>query len=371
LLFIDGVKYESYTPKDETELENMVKEHQKEIFGEDSVYLDLRRKITSKSGIASIPDGYVIKLSKPYEWLIVEVELSTHSVYDHIVTQLSKFINGIKNYSNQREIIEAIDKKIKEDVILRATVQSKIGDEEIYHFVSKLVSSVPRIVVVIDKVDNAITEACRVLNQDIKVIEFQTYAREDAPSVRAYRFEPLYKSVRKVRLIAERTEEEISQKSKLELIRIPRTKKEMLNWIKREAERRGYSFDQSAFGSKERNTFSIKSSSREIRGDIRESGKRKTKHGRVMWIGIYEDAWKYLKELNDNSRCFIVVLDYLKDNFLVVSFSEIPENHWHPYSHGMSFTVKRENESYRIKTETLSTHYINSLETIFRSLEIT
>ena len=47
--------------------------------------------------IASLPDAYVITLSKPYQWFVVENELSAHPVYSHIVPQLMKFINGIKN----------------------------------------------------------------------------------------------------------------------------------------------------------------------------------------------------------------------------------------------------------------------------------
>lgn len=65
MLIIDGVKYNLWVPKEEKQLEEMVKEHAKEIFGKESVYFDLKQKLTSKSGIASIPDGYVISPSKP------------------------------------------------------------------------------------------------------------------------------------------------------------------------------------------------------------------------------------------------------------------------------------------------------------------
>jgi len=86
MLVIDGVKYKLWTPKDEEkEFHPMIKEHSKEIFGEDSLYFDVKHKLKSKSGIGSIPDAYVIKLSKPYQWYVVENELASHPVYDHIV----------------------------------------------------------------------------------------------------------------------------------------------------------------------------------------------------------------------------------------------------------------------------------------------
>ena len=67
MLVIDGVKYRLWTPEDEEkEFHPMIREHHKEIFGEDSVYSDVKHKLKSKSGIGSIPDAYVISLSKPY-----------------------------------------------------------------------------------------------------------------------------------------------------------------------------------------------------------------------------------------------------------------------------------------------------------------
>ena len=78
MLLIDGVRYLETPPKDEDELEKMVVEHAQEIFGGNSIYLDLKHKIKSKSGVGSIPDGYAIILGKSPQWHIVEVELSSH-----------------------------------------------------------------------------------------------------------------------------------------------------------------------------------------------------------------------------------------------------------------------------------------------------
>ena len=67
MLVIDGVKYKLWTPRDEEkEFHPMIRENSKEIFGENSLYFDVRHKLVSRSGIGSIPDAYVISLSKPY-----------------------------------------------------------------------------------------------------------------------------------------------------------------------------------------------------------------------------------------------------------------------------------------------------------------
>jgi len=42
MLLIDGVKYEEWTPTNEEEFEQIVEEHAKDIFGEQSIYLDIK-----------------------------------------------------------------------------------------------------------------------------------------------------------------------------------------------------------------------------------------------------------------------------------------------------------------------------------------
>lgn len=193
MLIINGVKYRLWTPKDEEkEFHPMIKEHSKEIFGEDSIYFDIKHKLKSKSGIGSIPDAYVITISEPYQWYVVENELASHPIYDHIVKQLTKFMNGLRNPESRNEILEAIDREIRNDKVLRAYVEKVIGSTEIYRFMSKLLSGSPKIVVVLDELNEEVKEACQSLKYETKFVEFKTYVREDAENVHAHLFEPLY-----------------------------------------------------------------------------------------------------------------------------------------------------------------------------------
>lgn len=143
----------------------MVKEHSKVIFGEDSIYFDFKHKLRSKSGIASIPDAYVITLSKPCKWYIVENELASHPVYSHIFPQISKFISGIDNLESQRDIINVLDKEIMRDKVLKAIVETKIHPEETHRFLSSLVSKPPRIAIIIDQETEEVKEAIRALKK--------------------------------------------------------------------------------------------------------------------------------------------------------------------------------------------------------------
>jgi predicted transport protein len=194
MLVIDGVRYKLWTPKDEEkEFHPLIKEHSKEIFGEDSLYFDVKHKLISRSGIGSIPDAYVISLSKPYDWYIVEIELASHRVYEHIVPQISKFISGIENLRSQREVRDVLYKEITQDKVLKACVQKMIHPEEIHRFLSSLVSKSPRIAIIIDEVTDEVREASKALKKlgETEVVEFKTFVREDAPNVHAHLFEPI------------------------------------------------------------------------------------------------------------------------------------------------------------------------------------
>jgi hypothetical protein len=130
-------------------------------------------------------------LSKPFRWYIVEGELSSHPLHEHITGQLNKFYVGIKNLNTQRELIDALHKEIDSDKILRAYVETMIGSAEIKGFLLDLISEQPGIVVIIEEMGDKVREACDGLKAVPIIKEFKTFVREDAPNVHAHLFEPL------------------------------------------------------------------------------------------------------------------------------------------------------------------------------------
>jgi hypothetical protein len=196
MLLIDGVKYELWTPPTEDEFEQVVKEHAQEIFGEQSIYLDRKQKLKSLSGVGSIPDGYVILSGGIPQWHIVEVELSSHPLHDHIVSQVGRFISGINNPNIQRGIVNAIDEEIARDDSLKLRLRKAIEPTEIYRFLSDLISKQPILTIIIEKDTEELREALNTLRYpQIKVVEFQTFTREgvEGLAVHAHLFEPLYR----------------------------------------------------------------------------------------------------------------------------------------------------------------------------------
>ena len=194
MLLIDGVKYELWTPPNEDDFEQMVKEHTQDIFGEQSIYIDRKQKLKSLSGVGSIPDGYVICFGNSPHWHIVEMELSSHPLHEHIVAQVSKFITGISNPNIQRTIVNALDGEIAKDDFLRLKLRKAIEPTETYRFLSDLITKPPVLSIIIEKNTEGVREALSTLNHSqIKVVEFQTFRRVEAQAVHAHLFEPLFR----------------------------------------------------------------------------------------------------------------------------------------------------------------------------------
>lgn len=212
MLLIDGVKYELWTPPNEDDFERVVKEHAQDIFGEQSIYLDRKQKLKSLSGIGSIPDGYVIAFGDAPQWHIVEVELSSHPVHDHIVSQVGRFISGINNPRARTEIIGAIYGEINRDEFLKLKIKQVIRQAEIYKFLSDLLSKPPVLIIIIEKATLELREAISTLaHPEIKVVEFQTFTREGTElAVHAHLFEPLYQPPPKKIIITEVAKQEIT-----------------------------------------------------------------------------------------------------------------------------------------------------------------
>ncbi len=193
MLLVDGVKYELWTPVTEEELEQMVIEHAQDIFGENSIYFDKKQKLKSLAGVGSIPDGLVIMFGSVPQWHIVEVELSSHDPYAHIVPQVDRFINGIDNQNTRNKLVDTLYNLINSDELLRRETRQAIGlDKDIHKFLSDLIATPPTITIIIEKDTDQLEEALRKYAQK-KVVEFQTFVRAGAGlAVHAHLFEPVF-----------------------------------------------------------------------------------------------------------------------------------------------------------------------------------
>ncbi len=166
----DGI-YHLYNYKNENELERMVVEHSCEIFGKDTVYFDLKRKISSKAGFGTIPDGYVIDL-KENKLYLIEVELISHSLKKHVLPQITNFIMALDNENTVEKLVCEFHSKLPES--------KKIDKEKLKTIVNNW-----GIIIVIDEVGDPMKETNPLLeivnflskHGEVKAIPFQTYCK--------------------------------------------------------------------------------------------------------------------------------------------------------------------------------------------------
>jgi hypothetical protein len=190
IILLDGIRYLPQEYEKEEEIEEMIEEHSESIFGKESIYFG-KKKLTSLSGIASIPDAYVVMFSEKPRWFVIEVELANHDVYQHVVPQLNKFINGIKSDKAKRDLIYFMDNELRKDVSITKKITDKYG--EIYKFLSDVVYGEPTYLIIIDRKIPLLSEAIDNLQAQTEVIEFKTFQRENVgKTVHAHLFEPMF-----------------------------------------------------------------------------------------------------------------------------------------------------------------------------------
>src|SRR5271157_1891209 len=81
------VEYEN-----ENDLETAIRQVHAELFGQDRIYLDIKRKIGAKGGLRNVPDGYLLDLTGRQPRLyVVENELAAHDPLRHIAVQILEF----------------------------------------------------------------------------------------------------------------------------------------------------------------------------------------------------------------------------------------------------------------------------------------
>ncbi len=112
-ILIDNKKFSFLDFDSENEFEKTVIANSRYLFGQDSIYIDVKRRFGNKDSYhKGIPDGYLIDFSskKQPQLYFVENELSSHDVYSHISEQLLRFNTSIKTSQNQirKKLLEVI-----------------------------------------------------------------------------------------------------------------------------------------------------------------------------------------------------------------------------------------------------------------------
>ena len=177
-LLLKGKVFESYEYALEKDFEEEIVKHSKVIFGENSIYIDVKKKISNEN-IVTIPDGYLIDFSfeSDPQLYIIENELVKHDPYKHIGQQLLKFAISYKESGRKIKqfLLDHILKSEDKKEFVSASLK-KAGYRNIDAFFEEIIFDKPvSAIVVIDEITSDLENVISQLSMRTDILEFQTY----------------------------------------------------------------------------------------------------------------------------------------------------------------------------------------------------
>lgn len=180
----------------EKDFEQDVVANYRHIFGNDTVYIDIKKKIGDN--IVTIPDGYLLDFtfSNNPRLYIIENELSVHDAYKHIGTQLLKFAVSYKQ--SRLKIKQYILDYLSKSPTNMTFIESKSSEMGCRNIDAMLESMIYRdtvdAIVIIDNSSAELENVLSHLSMKIDIIEFKAY--ENGAGNRLYKFIPFNNEVK-------------------------------------------------------------------------------------------------------------------------------------------------------------------------------
>lgn len=180
----------------EKDFEQDVVANYRHIFGNDTIYIDIKKKIGDN--IVTIPDGYLLDFtfSNTPRLYIIENELSVHDAYKHIGTQLLKFAVSYKQ--SRLKIKQYILDYLSKSPTNMTFIESKSSEMGYRNIDAMLESMIYRgtvdAIVIIDNSSAELENVLSHLSMKIDIIEFKAY--ENGAGNRLYKFIPFNNEVK-------------------------------------------------------------------------------------------------------------------------------------------------------------------------------
>jgi hypothetical protein len=187
----DGI-YRLASYQSESELEAAINQVKVGLFGENRVYLDVKKKIGAKAGLRNIPDGYLVDLSgqKPRLY-VVENELASHEPLRHIAVQILEFSLSFEAEPRAVKNILFNALHAQADALSKCEAYAASHNfRNLDHFLDALVFETPfAALVVIDEIpENLENVLAKKFQFGVEVLELACY--ENSKGERVFRFEP-------------------------------------------------------------------------------------------------------------------------------------------------------------------------------------
>ena len=151
-IYMDGNRFVESEFQYEKELEKIVQENSKVLFGEKTIFFDIKSKIDSRSLGGAIPDGFLFDFrdEENPEFYLVEVELKKHDFYKHMFPQITKFFAFYKNAKSRNNLIEKLFYFIRSSQKLKSEFKEYLGRKEVYKALKDTIENSQNILLVIN-----------------------------------------------------------------------------------------------------------------------------------------------------------------------------------------------------------------------------
>jgi len=167
LLFGDK-KYIKSPFENENELEQVIASNYEYLFGPSSFYLP-KSKISTLDGKGTIPDGFVIDIDQRV-WYIVEAELISHGVYEHIVPQITKQFVASSNPKTKQKIEDLAAIQYTNDETTKEKFNDALIDEiDVRKVLGEILQTAPIVGMPIDEVNNDLREWASTFKTGMKI----------------------------------------------------------------------------------------------------------------------------------------------------------------------------------------------------------
>lgn len=194
MILLNNKKYKLFSYEKESEIEKDIIHLSDELFGEDRIYIDVKRKIGEKGKTNNIPDGYLIDLtSKRNPTLyVIENELAKHDPLKHIAVQILEFSLSFETSPFKvksilkEEILKNNDAQIK---IEKYCIENNFDNLDV--LLEKMIysnDSFNALVIIDEIIEELETVLLRKFKFPVEILTLQKYIAED--NSEAFFFEP-------------------------------------------------------------------------------------------------------------------------------------------------------------------------------------
>lgn len=193
-IFIEknSIEYQEFSFNKESDFEKVIVSLSEKIFGPDSVYFDIKKRVKDKD-IVSIPDGYVLDFANPNNprLYILENEIVSHDPFKHIGNQMLRFVVSFDDA--KVEIWHLLMHEIQNDKKILNRLESvvkKTTFRNVDDFLSHAVYAEFSGIVVIDEIRPELTRVIEKIKANISILEVKTFKSQDGSY--CYHYDTLY-----------------------------------------------------------------------------------------------------------------------------------------------------------------------------------